>query len=95
VNGWRCNCVPPIVDTISGGFNIYLQVIETYRGEAAFVAPRPASPPLRSRRCMIFWPTRSAAVKMPVALEKLPRTSGGKLSKKELNEEERAPTSWK
>ena len=30
MNGWRCDCVPQIVGTlvISGGFNIYLQVIE-------------------------------------------------------------------
>jgi long-chain acyl-CoA synthetase len=99
---------------ISGGFNVYPQMIEQaiyehpdveevlvigiadpYRGEAAkaFVKLRPGAPALTLDVLRDFLESRIGRHEMPAALElraNLPRTSVGKLSKKELIEEERA-----
>ena len=99
---------------ISGGFNVYPQMIEQaiyehpdveealvigiadpYRGEAAkaFVKLRPGAPTLTLDGLRDFLGNRIGRHEMPAALElraALPRTSVGKLSKKELIEEERA-----
>jgi len=98
---------------ISGGFNVYPQVIEQavyehpdveevlvigvadpYRGEAAkaFVKLRPGAPALTLDALRDFLGPRIGRHEMPAALEiraALPRTSVGKLSKKELIDEER------
>src|SRR5262249_11790652 len=98
---------------ISGGFNVYPQVIEnaihehpdveealvigvadTYRGEAAkaFVKLRRGAPPLTLEALRAFLADKLGRHEMPAALEireALPRTSVGKLSKKELIAEER------
>jgi long-chain acyl-CoA synthetase len=98
---------------ISGGFNVYPQVIEnaihehpdveealvigvadTYRGEAAkaFVKLRRGAPPLTLEALRAFLANKLGRHEMPAALEMrdaLPRTSVGKLSKKELIAEER------
>jgi long-chain acyl-CoA synthetase len=97
---------------LSGGFNVYPQVIEQaiyehsdveealvigiadpYRGEAAkaFVKLRPGAPPLTLDALRDFLADKIGRHEMPAALEirtALPRTSVGKLSKKELVEEE-------
>src|SRR5262249_27067420 len=98
---------------ISGGFNVYPQVIEnaihehpdveealvigvadTYRGEAAkaFVKLRRGAPPLTLEALRAVLANKLGRPEMPAALEMrdaLPRTSVGKLSKKELIAEER------
>jgi long-chain acyl-CoA synthetase len=98
---------------LSGGFNIYPQVIEQaiyehpdveealvigiadpYRGESAkaFVKLRAGAPPLTLDALQDFLADKIGRHEMPAALEirrALPRTSVGKLSKKELIEEER------
>jgi long-chain acyl-CoA synthetase len=98
---------------LSGGFNVYPQVIEQaiyehpdveealvigvadpYRGEAAkaFVKLRSGAPPLTLDALQDFLADKVGRHEMPAALEiraALPRTSVGKLSKKELIEEER------
>ncbi len=98
---------------ISGGFNVYPQLIEqaiyehpdveevlvigipdSYRGEAAkaFVSLRPGAPPLTFDALREFLADKVGRHEMPAALEiraALPRTGVGKLSKKELIEEER------
>jgi long-chain acyl-CoA synthetase len=98
---------------LSGGFNVYPQVIEqaiyehpdveealvigiadAYRGEAAkaFVKLRPAAAPLTLDALKDFLADKLGRHEMPAAIETraaLPRTSVGKLSKKELIEEER------
>jgi len=98
---------------ISGGFNVYPQVIENaihehpdveealvigvadaYRGEAAkaFVKLRRGAPPLTLDALRAFLADKLGHHEMPAALEireALPRTSVGKLSKKELIAEER------
>src|SRR5215472_15952022 len=98
---------------LSGGFNVYPQVIEQaiyehpdveealvigiadpYRGEAAkaFIKLRPRAPPLTLDALRDFLADKVGRHEMPAALEiraALPRTSVGKLSKKELIEEER------
>jgi long-chain acyl-CoA synthetase len=98
---------------ISGGFNVYPQVIEQaiyqhpdveealvigiadpYRGEAAkaFIKLRSAAPPLTLDALKDFLADKVGRHELPAALETraaLPRTSVGKLSKKELIEEER------
>jgi long-chain acyl-CoA synthetase len=98
---------------LSGGFNIYPQVIEQaiyehpdveealvigiadpYRGEAAkaFVKLRRGAAPLTLEALRDFLVDKIGRHEMPAALEiraALPRTSVGKLSKKELIEEER------
>jgi long-chain acyl-CoA synthetase len=99
---------------ISGGFNVYPQVVEqaiyehpdvqevmvigvpdAYRGEAAkaFVRLRDGAPELTLDVLTKFLADKVGKHEMPTALElrpALPRTSVGKLSKKELVEEERA-----
>ncbi len=99
---------------LSGGFNVYPQMIEQaiyehpdveealvigiadpYRGEAAkaFIKLRPAAPPLTLDALNHFLADKLGRHEMPAALETraaLPRTSVGKLSKKELIEEERS-----
>jgi long-chain acyl-CoA synthetase len=99
---------------ISGGFNVYPQLIEQaiyehpdveevlvigvpdpYRGEAAkaFVKLRPGAAPLTHSALRDFLADKVGRHEMPAALEirvALPRTGVGKLSKKELVEEERA-----
>jgi long-chain acyl-CoA synthetase len=98
---------------LSGGFNVYPQVIEQaiyehpdveealvigvadpYRGEAAkaFIKLRPTAAPLTLDALKDFLADKVGRHEMPAALETravLPRTSVGKLSKKELIEEER------
>jgi long-chain acyl-CoA synthetase len=98
---------------LSGGFNVYPQVIEQaiyehpdieealvigvadpYRGEAAkaFVKLRSGAPPLTLDALRDFLADKIGRHEMPAALEirpALPRTSVGKLSKKELVEEEK------
>jgi long-chain acyl-CoA synthetase len=98
---------------ISGGFNVYPQVVEQaiyehpdveeclvigiadeYRGEAAkaFVKLRAGAPGLTLEVLREFLADKIGKHEMPAALEirsALPRTSVGKLSKKELIEEER------
>ncbi|MGP0090704.1 MAG: dicarboxylate--CoA ligase PimA [Xanthobacteraceae bacterium] len=98
---------------ISGGFNVYPQVIENaiyehpdveevlvigvadpYRGEAAkaFVKLRSGAPDLTLAALRDFLADKIGRQEMPAALEiraNLPRTSVGKLSKKELLDEER------
>jgi long-chain acyl-CoA synthetase len=98
---------------LSGGFNVYPQVIEQaiyehrdveealvigiadpYRGEAAkaFVKLRSGAAPLTLDALRDFLADKIGRHEMPAALElrpALPRTSVGKLSKKELVEEER------
>jgi len=102
---------------LSGGFNIYPQVIEqaiyehpdveealvigvadAYRGEAAkaFVKLRDGAPPLTLDALRDFLADKIGRHEMPAALEvrpALPRTNVGKLSKKELVEEERRKSS--
>jgi long-chain acyl-CoA synthetase len=102
---------------LSGGFNVYPQVIEqaiyehpdveqalvigiadAYRGEAAkaFVKLRSGAAPLTLDALRDFLADKVGRHEMPAALEirpALPRTSVGKLSKKELIEEERARAS--
>jgi len=99
---------------ISGGFNVYPQVVEqaiyehpdvqeamvigvkdAYRGEAAkaFVRLRDGSPELTLEVLTKFLADKVGKHEMPAAIEirpALPRTSVGKLSKKELVAEERA-----
>jgi long-chain acyl-CoA synthetase len=99
---------------LSGGFNVYPQLIEQaiyehpdveevlvigipdpYRGEAAkaFVKLRPGAPPLTHGALKDFLADKVGRHEMPAALEiraALPRTGVGKLSKKELVQEERA-----
>jgi long-chain acyl-CoA synthetase len=99
---------------ISGGFNVYPQVVEqaiyehpdveevmvigirdSYRGEAAkaFVKLRAGAPELTLDALHEFLADKVGKHEMPSALEirtALPRTSVGKLSKKELVEEERS-----
>jgi long-chain acyl-CoA synthetase len=99
---------------ISGGFNVYPQLIEQaiyehpdveealvigiadpYRGEAAkaFIKLKPGAPPLTLDALRDFLADKIGRHEMPAALEiraALPRTSVGKLSKKELIEEEQA-----
>jgi long-chain acyl-CoA synthetase len=98
---------------LSGGFNVYPQVIEQaiyqhpdveealvigipdpYRGEAAkaFIKLRSAAAPLTLDALKDFLADKVGRHEMPAALETraaLPRTSVGKLSKKELIAEER------
>jgi len=98
---------------LSGGFNVYPQLIEqaiyehpdveealvigvpdSYRGEAAkaFVKLRPGASPLTLDALRDFLSDKIGRHEMPAALEiraALPRTDVGKLSKKELVEEER------
>jgi len=98
---------------LSGGFNVYPQVIEQaiyehpdveealvigvpdpYRGEAAkaFVKLRSGAQPLTLDALRDFLADKVGRHEMPAALEirpALPRTNVGKLSKKELIEEER------
>jgi long-chain acyl-CoA synthetase len=98
---------------LSGGFNVYPQVIEqaiyehpdveealvigipdSYRGEAAkaFVKLRSGASPLTLDALRDFLADKIGRHEMPAALEiraALPRTGVGKLSKKELIEEER------
>jgi long-chain acyl-CoA synthetase len=98
---------------LSGGFNVYPQVIEqaiyehpdveealvigiadSYRGEAAkaFVKLRAGSTPLTLKVLRDFLADKVGCHEMPAALEiraALPRTGVGKLSKKELIEQER------
>src|SRR5229473_1639072 len=98
---------------LSGGFNVYPQVIEqaiyehpdveealvigipdSYRGEAAkaFIKLRSGASPLTLDALRDFLADKIGRNEMPAALEiraALPRTSVGKLSKKELIEEER------
>jgi len=97
---------------LSGGFNVYPQVIEQaiyehpdveealvigiadpYRGEAAkaFIKLRSGASPLTLDALRNFLADKVGRHEMPAALEiraALPRTSVGKLSKKELVEEE-------
>jgi long-chain acyl-CoA synthetase len=99
---------------ISGGFNVYPQVIEQaiyehpdveealvigipdpYRGEAAkaFIKLKSGASPLTLDALKDFLADKIGRHEMPAALEiraALPRTGVGKLSKKELIEEERA-----
>jgi long-chain acyl-CoA synthetase len=99
---------------LSGGFNVYPQVIEQaiyehpdveealvigipdpYRGEAAkaFIKLRSGASPLTLDALRDFLSDKIGRHEMPAALEiraALPRTGVGKLSKKELIEEERA-----
>jgi long-chain acyl-CoA synthetase len=99
---------------LSGGFNVYPQMIEqaiyehpdieealvigiadAYRGEAAkaFVTLRSGAPLLTLDGLRDFLADKIGRHEMPAALEiraALPRTSVGKLSKKELIEDERA-----
>jgi long-chain acyl-CoA synthetase len=99
---------------LSGGFNVYPQLIEQaiyehpdveevlvigipdpYRGEAAkaFIKLRPDASPLALDALRDFLADKVGRHEMPAALEiraALPRTGVGKLSKKELIEEERA-----
>jgi len=99
---------------LSGGFNVYPQVVEQaiyehpdveevlvigipdpYRGESAkaFVKLRAGASPLTLDTLRDFLADKIGRHEMPAALEiraALPRTSVGKLSKKELIEEERA-----
>jgi len=98
---------------ISGGFNVYPQMIEqaiyehpdveealvigisdSYRGEAAkaFVKLRSGAAPFTLEALRDFLADKIGRHEMPAALEiraALPRTSVGKLSRKELAEEER------
>lgn len=98
---------------LSGGFNVYPQVIEQaiyehpdveetlvigipdpYRGEAAkaFIKLRSGAAPLTLEALRDFLADKVGRHEMPAALEiraMLPRTGVGKLSKKELIEEER------
>jgi long-chain acyl-CoA synthetase len=98
---------------LSGGFNVYPQVIEQaiyehpdveealvigvpdpYRGEAAkaFIKLKSGAAPLTLDALKDFLADKIGRHEMPAALEiraALPRTSVGKLSKKELIEEER------
>jgi long-chain acyl-CoA synthetase len=98
---------------ISGGFNIYPQMIEQaiyehpavgecivigvpdpYRGEAAkaFVSLRAGAEPFTLDELLGFLADRLGRHELPAALEfrdTLPKTSVGKLSRKELREEER------
>jgi long-chain acyl-CoA synthetase len=98
---------------LSGGFNVYPQVIEQaiyehpdveealvigiadpYRGEVAkaFIKLRSGASPLTLDALRDFLADKVGRHEMPAALETraaLPRTSVGKLSKKELIEEER------
>src|SRR5690606_28612239 len=99
---------------ISGGFNVYPQVVEQaiyehpdveeamvigiaddYRGEAAkvFIKLRAGAPDLTLEALNRFLADKIGKHEMPAYLEirpALPRTSVGKLSKKELIEEERS-----
>jgi len=98
---------------ISGGFNIYPQMIEQaiyehtavgecivigvpdpYRGEAAkaFVVLKQGAEPFTLDDLLVFLADRLGRHELPAALEfrdALPKTSVGKLSRKELREEER------
>ena len=98
---------------ISGGFNIYPQMIEQaiyehpavgecivigvpdpYRGEAAkaFVVLKQGAEPFTHEDLLTFLADRLGRHELPAALEfrdVLPKTSVGKLSRKELREEER------
>jgi len=99
---------------LSGGFNVYPQVIEqaiyehpdveealvigipdSYRGEAAkaFIKLKSGAPTLTLDALRDFLADKIGRHEMPAALEiraALPRTGVGKLSKKELIEEERS-----
>jgi long-chain acyl-CoA synthetase len=98
---------------ISGGFNVYPQMIEQaiyehpavgecivlgiadeYRGEAAkaFVTLKPGAEPFSLEELVTFLQDRLGRHELPAALEfrdELPRTSVGKLSRKELRDLER------
>jgi long-chain acyl-CoA synthetase len=98
---------------ISGGFNVYPQMVEqaiyehpdveevlvigipdAYRGEAgkAFIKMRAGAAPLTVEALHAFLADKLGRHEMPTAIEirrALPRTSVGKLSKKELIEEEK------
>jgi long-chain acyl-CoA synthetase len=102
---------------ISGGFNVYPQVVEqaiyehpdveeamvigvadAYRGEAAkaFIKMRAGAQELTLEALNKFLADKIGKHEMPGAIEirpALPRTSVGKLSKKELVEEERSKRS--
>ena len=74
---------------------VVVGVPDSYRGEAAkaFVKLRPGSPPLALDALRAFLADKIGKHEMPASLEirqELPRTAVGKLSKKELVEEERA-----
>ena len=74
---------------------IVVGVPDAYRGEAAkaFVKLRPGAPALTLEALRAFLADKIGRHEMPAALEirdALPRTAVGKLSKKELVEEERA-----
>jgi len=74
---------------------VVVGVPDSYRGEAAkaFVKLRPGSPPLTLDALRAFLADKIGKHEMPASLEirqELPRTAVGKLSKKELVEEERA-----
>jgi long-chain acyl-CoA synthetase len=73
---------------------IVIGVADEYRGEAAkaFVKMRAGAPPLTLESLRAFLADKVGRHEMPAALEirdALPRTAVGKLSKKELVEEER------
>jgi long-chain acyl-CoA synthetase len=73
---------------------IVVGVPDAYRGEAAkaFVKLRPGAPPLTLEALRAFLADKIGRHEMPAALDirdHLPRTAVGKLSKKELVEEER------
>jgi len=98
---------------LSGGFNVYPQMIEQaiyehpsvgecivvgvadeYRGEAAkaFVTLKPGSKPFTLEELVAFLEVRIGRHELPAALEfrdELPKTSVGKLSRKELRDMEK------
>ena len=101
---------------ISGGFNVYPQMIEQaiyehravgecivlgiadeYRGEAAkaFVTLKPGADEFTLEELVMFLKDRIGRDELPAALEfrdELPRTSVGKLSRKELRDMEKNKT---
>ncbi|MEM5471682.1 dicarboxylate--CoA ligase PimA [Hoeflea sp. AS60] len=101
---------------ISGGFNVYPQMIEQaiyehpavgecivlgvqdqYRGEAAkaFVTLKPGAQPFTLEELVTFLEDRIGRHELPAALEfkdELPKTSVGKLSRKELRDMENSKT---
>jgi long-chain acyl-CoA synthetase len=77
---------------------LVIGVPDAYRGEAAkaFVKLKPGAPPLTLADLRAFLSDKLGRHELPAALEiraSLPRTSVGKLSKRELIEEERAKSS--
>jgi long-chain acyl-CoA synthetase len=77
---------------------LVIGVPDAYRGEAAkaFVKLKPGAPPLTLADLRAFLSDKLGRHELPTALEiraSLPRTSVGKLSKRELIEEERAKSS--